>query len=97
MFRHVVVLTLTPEATDEQRSALMAALRSLPDSIDTIRQYSAGSDAGLNEGNADVVAIGDFDDEAGYLEYRDHPAHQEVISGFILPILAGRAAIQYQV
>ena len=96
MFRHVVVLTLKPEATIEQRSALIGALRTLPDSVDAIRRYSAGTDAGLNKGNADVVVVGDFDDEAGYLVYRDHPTHTQVIADFIAPILASRAAIQYQ-
>ncbi len=96
MFRHVVVLTLTPEATDDQRSVLMTALRRLPDSIAAIRHYSAGLDAGIDRGNADVVAVGDFDDQAGYVEYRDHPAHQQVITDFILPILASRTAIQYE-
>ena len=97
MFRHIVLLTLTPETTADQRQDLLAALATLPGRIDTIRHYSCGPDAGVNPGNADICAVGDFDDLAGYLVYRDHAAHKQVIADHIAPHLAGRSAIQYTV
>ena len=40
--------------------------------------------------------MADFDDEAGYLVYRDHPTHQDVITRLIRPILVSRAAVQHE-
>ena len=96
MIRHVVVLTLRPEADAAARQALVDGLHTLPSLVPSIRHYSVGTDIGVNDGNADVIAIGDFDDVDGYLEYRDHPEHQRVITELIRPILAARSAIQYE-
>jgi len=96
MFRHVVLLTLHDTTADAEVDSLLAALRTLPDRIPMIRSYSAGRDAGVSPGNATVAAVGDFDDVDGYLAYRDHPAHIEVIEQSILPHLASRTAIQYE-
>ena len=95
MFRHVVLLRWVPEATGAQKQAVADGLAALPGVIPTIRAYRFGPDAQLSEGNSDVAVVADFDDAAGYLAYRDHPAHQAVISQHIAPILAERAAVQY--
>lgn len=95
MFRHIVLLGLR-EATDSDAvAALVDALRNLPEEIPELRAYEIGLDAGLAEGNATVGVVADFDDEAGYLVYRDHPAHVAVIADHIRPILESRAAIQH--
>lgn len=95
MIRHCVTLTFSPETTDEQLDALVTALDTLPLAIDAIRSYSFGRDLGLADGNATFVVVGEFDDVDGYVAYRDHPAHQQVIVEHIRPILTGRSAIQY--
>jgi hypothetical protein len=97
MFRHVVLLRWNDSATPEQRLAVLEGLRALPPQIPEIRSYRVGVDAGLAaEGNSDLAVVADFDDVAGYLVYRDHPVHQDVIARSIRPILASRAAIQQQ-
>lgn len=95
MFRHVVMFTWTVDATDAAKAAVSAGLARLPEEIDTIRAYRFGPDAGVNEGNHDFVVVADFDDVAGYLIYRDHRAHRRLIDEHIAPILATRAAVQY--
>ena len=87
----------TPGATDEARAAVADQLSALPDAIDTIRRYHHGADAGLNDGNWDYVVVADFEDEGGYLEYRDHEVHRAVIAEHIAPIVAERVAVQYVV
>ena len=94
MFRHIVLLTLRPEAGDAARDELVAALRELPAAIEAIDEYHVYTDAGINDGNATVAVVADFADRAGYLVYRDHPAHRAVIDSLITPVLASRAAIQ---
>jgi hypothetical protein len=95
-FRHIVMLQWTSDATDEQRVAVRDALRRLPDAIPEIRGYEIGVDARVNEGNFDMVVVADFDDVDGYLVYRDHPTHQQVLADLIRPILAARAAVQHE-
>jgi hypothetical protein len=97
MFRHVVLLTFTDEATDDRVDQVISELHSLPSEIPEIRGYQVGRDAGLAEGNSHVVVVADFDDRDGYLVYRDHPAHQRVIAERVRPMLASRAAIQHPV
>ena len=84
------------EATDAAKVAAADGLRALPQQIPTVRDYRFGPDAGLADSNWDFVLVADFDDEAGYLTYRDHPAHQAVIADVLQPIVAQRAGVQYR-
>lgn len=95
MIRHVVAFTWTPETTPERVEQITAELTSLSKSIPAIRSYACGPDAGITSGNADYAVVADFDDEAGYITYRDHPDHKEIIARLIAPAIAQRAAVQY--
>ncbi|MBO0807460.1 MAG: Dabb family protein, partial [Actinobacteria bacterium] len=75
---------------------IAAELRTLPDTIDAIRDYRVGPDAGLNPANRDFAVVADFDDADGYLAYRDHPAHRAMVEQHITPIVAHREAVQYE-
>ena len=96
MIRHVVLFRWKPEATDEQKMLVAAELGRLPSVIPSIRAYVFGADAGINQGNAEFAVTADFDDEAGYLAYRDDPTHREVIAKHIAPISADRTAVQFE-
>ena len=67
MLRHVVALTFTEKTPSAEIDAIAEALRALPSSIPAIRSYTVGRDLGLAPGTADLVVIGDFDDETGYV------------------------------
>ena len=97
MVRHVVLLRWNDDADDAAKAAVLDGRGTLPAAIETIRAYAFGADLGVGPGNFDLAVVADFDDEAGYLTYRDHPAHQQVIVDHIAPILAERAAVQYLV
>ena len=97
MFRHVVLITWTPEATEAQKGAVARELGQLPGVIDAIRGYQFGPDAGINPASCDFGLVADFDDADGYLAYRDHPVHRKVVEDYINPIAASRAAVQYQI
>jgi D-threo-aldose 1-dehydrogenase len=96
--RHSVHLQLTPEATDEQKSAMAAALRKLPLQIFEIASLHCGLDAGLAAGNHGFCLTVDFADAAAYQVYATHPAHLEVIQTKIKPILVpgSRIAVQFE-
>lgn len=97
MIRHVVVFTWTPEVTPEQVEAITNRLRGLAATIPAIRAYACGPDAGIAKGNYDFAVVADFDDEAGFITYRDDPGHQDIIHQLIAPIAAQRAAVQFEV
>ena len=94
MIRHVVVFRWKPEATAEQRALVATELARLPAVVGSIRSFTTGPDAGINQGNADFAVTADFDDEAGYLAYRDDPTHRAIIAEYITPITAERTAVQ---
>jgi hypothetical protein len=96
MFRHVVLLKWTPEATPEQRRAAADGIRTLPQSVPGIRAFSVGEDAGIEPGTYDLVIVADFDDADGYRAYRDHPAHRTLIHRLTDPIRAARVAVQHE-
>lgn len=93
--RHVVTLHFdgAPAGTV---SDIVARLRRLPETIDTIDSYSVGIDLGLADGNATVGIVADFASVDAYEVYRDHADHQAVIAESIRPVLTARSAIQYE-
>lgn len=96
MIRHTVMFTWTPEATDAQKKRVGEELSRLPGVVPSIRAYAMGTDIGVNAGNWDFAVSGDFDDLDGYLAYRDDPTHQAIIKEHIQPIIATRAAVQFE-
>ena len=96
MIRHVAVFNWKPEATAEQVEQIATELRKLGAGIPAVKAYACGADAGITPGNADFAVIAEFDDEAGFVSYRDDPAHREIIARLITPILAQRAGAQFE-
>lgn len=97
MIRHIVLLTLRSDAPPDAAPSIVAALKGLVGVVPSIRDYQAGSDLHIVAGNATVAATATFDDAAGYLEYRDHPAHRSVIERYIDPVRESRASIQFEI
>jgi hypothetical protein len=96
MIRHCVLLRFTDDVTTDRHDALCAALDDLPGAIPEIERYVFGDDAGLGAGNWDFAVTGDFADEAAYEVYATHDAHLATIADHIKPILADRAAAQFE-
>ena len=94
MFRHVVLLSWNQDVTLADVARLEAELASLPSLVPQIRDYRFGRDAGLVQGNADFAVVADFDDEAGYRTFLDHPAHVPVRDR-ARAMAARRTAIQF--
>ena len=96
MFHHVVLFRWRADASESQKMAVSQGLADLPDLIDSLRAYRFGPDAHLSDGTWDFAVLAEFDDQAGYLAYRDHPAHKEVVADRIAPIVSDRASVQSQ-
>ena len=95
MFRHVVMFSWNDTVDAAHVAAVAAQLDGLVAVIPEIKAYLHGPDAGLNPGNFVYVLVREFDTVDDYLVYRDHPAHQAFIAGFIAGRVASRAAVQY--
>lgn len=96
MFRHVAVFRWVAGTTDRQVQALHHALGELPAAIPELRHYRSGTDIGLVDGNWHFAVVADFDDAAAWQAYALHPAHQQVVDEMIRPLVAERAAVQYE-
>lgn len=96
MIRHVVVLTWVADVTDADVAAARASVAALPAQIPEIRAYTFGSDLGVVDGNAHFAIVADFDDVDAWHRYQRHPAHQAVLTDRIRPIVARRAAVQFE-
>ncbi|GAA2253374.1 Dabb family protein [Actinomadura luteofluorescens] len=95
MMRHIVVLRWSDEATASQKRAAEAGFAVLPESIPQIRALRCGPDLGLGPGNHDFAAELDFDTVEDWRAYQESPAHKDFVTRTLKPILAGRAAIQF--
>jgi hypothetical protein len=95
VFRHVVMFRWADDVDDGHVADVGARLDRLADTIEEIRSYRHGVDAGVNDGNFDYVVVADFDSVDDYLAYRDHPAHTAFIADVIAGRIDARAAVQY--
>jgi len=95
MFRHVSLLTFSPESTPADHEAARDALLGLPAIIPELRAYAVGIDAGINEGNATLGVVADFDSVDDYRVYAQQPDHLRIIAELIKPFLTSRTAIQH--
>ena len=93
--RHVVCITWTPEARPEDIAAASDAVAALPELIPDIRAFSVGRDLGLAPGTADLAIVADFDSADAWQRYEDHPEHQRVLGQHLRPLMAARAAVQF--
>ena len=96
MFRHVVLFRFKDGSDPNTVNAALDGLLDLPKQIDEIRAYTVGRDVGLAEGNFDAGIVADFDDQAGFVTYRDHPLHVEHAKNRLGPLIADRAAVQFE-
>lgn len=94
MLRHIVLFRFVEDVSAEQVAAVSEALATLPGVIPELRRYAVGADLALVEGNWHYGVVAEFDDEAGWRRYRDHPEHLRIIAEVIRPIVAERAAVQ---
>jgi hypothetical protein len=97
MIRHVVILTWSAAADARQRQAGVEALRRLRQDVGGMSSLVVAEDAGLADGNGDVVLIADFPDVEAYYRYAQDPVHLAVLAEHVRPWLAARSAVQYQI
>jgi hypothetical protein len=94
MFSHIGILTLKPDTTQEQVSALATALEALVGVVPGLVSATVERDAKLREGNADLIFRMQFDEQSSWEGYSAHPAHVAVITDHIAPVLQSKTFLQ---
>jgi hypothetical protein len=94
MIRHVVLLAWKDGTTPDQISTVEAALSRMPEIMAFIRRYEMGRDLGIS-GSHDFAIVADFDNEADYRTYAEHPDHQAVLTDVLAPVVESKARVQY--
>ena len=97
MIRHVVIFTWSADADAGRRAASVQALRGLQQDVGGMQSLVVAEDAGLTDGNGDVVLIADFPDAEAFYRYAQDPVHLAVVAEHVRPWLAARSALQYQI
>lgn len=97
VIRHVALFRWVEGTSAVQQEKLSDALAALPSQISAIRTYHFGPDAGLRDANWDYAVVADFDDTEGWRTYTDDPQHQRVLHDVLTPMVADRAAVQYEI
>jgi len=91
---HIVMFRWKSSSSIEDRQELMLQMRDLPAQISSVREYVLQENVGTTADNYDFVVRATFDDIGGYLDYKDHPAHREIIQKYGPSTIDGRAALQ---
>lgn len=89
------MMQLVESATDEDLTAIVDGLGTLPALVPEILSYSIGRDLDVQDGSYDLVIVADFEDETAFHAYNANQDHLDVIHSVIKPKMAARAAVQY--
>ena len=95
MIRNVAMVKLKPDTPPDKVERLITELQGMQ--VPGMAHLSVGTDAGLREGNLDLVIVVDLDDEAAYHAYDDDPEHNRIRRDLVAPIAERVERIQYRV
>ena len=96
MIRHTVLLSFDG-VDDAVISTIVSEVSRLPSLIPEIAGYTVSRDLGLQDGNADLVIVGDFATPDNYRTYAAHPEHLRVLDDHIRPNLTGLSRAQIEI
>lgn len=74
MLRHIVLIRFKPEVDAEAVRELERGFHRLAE-LDEVSAMHFGADLRLTEGNFDYAMSADFESEADWLAYQQHPEH----------------------
>lgn len=95
MFRQIVLITWSEDASSESKEAFRDALDRLR-AIPELLALTFGDDAGHFDDNFDFAAVMDFADFDAARRYVAHPLHQSYIRDHASHVIAQRVIVQHE-
>lgn len=90
MIKHIVVWTMKPDVSAEQKQEMKRQLEALSRCIPELLQIEVGIDAG----SGTMSLYSEFASTGDLMAYQNHPDHQAVV-GFVRTLVAARSVCDY--
>lgn len=101
MVKHVILWTLNPELSDEEKKAVKAGIKEglegLVGKVPGLVDVKVHINGRLASSNADVMLDSTLTDEEALKGYAKHPAHVEVANGKVRPYTVQRSCLDFEI
>lgn len=101
MVKHIILWTLNPELSLEEKAAVKAGIKAglegLVGKVPGLVDVKVNIDGRLDSSNADVMLDSTLESEEALKAYAKHPAHVEVADTKVRPYTVQRACLDYEV
>lgn len=101
MVKHIILWTLNPELSDEQKEevkkGIKAGLESLKGVVPGLIDVKVNVDGRLASSNCDVMLDCTLESEEALKAYAVHPAHVEVANTKVRPYTVQRTCLDFEV
>ncbi len=100
MVKHIILWTLNPELTEEQKEEvkkdIKAGLESLKGVVPGLIDVKVNVDGRLASSNCDVMLDSTLESEEALKAYAVHPAHVEVANTKVRPYTVQRTCLDFE-
>ena len=101
MVKHIILWTLKPELTEEERNKVKAGMKEglegLVGKVPGLIDAKVHIDGRLASSNADVMLDSTLESEEALKGYAQHPDHLAVANGKVRPYTAQRSCLDYEI
>lgn len=101
MVKHIILWTLNPELSDEQKEevkkGIKAGLESLKGVVPGLIDVKVNFDGRLASSNCDVMLDSTLESEEALKAYAVHPAHVEIADTKVRPYTVQRTCLDFEV
>lgn len=100
MVKHIILWTLNPELTDEEKDKVKAGIKQglegLMGKVPGLVDVKVITDRRLASSNADVMLYSTLESEEALKNYATHPAHVEVANTKVRPYTINRSCLDIE-
>lgn len=96
MLRQITLIKFRDSVSAADIDAVGSGFGEISGIVDGIRRFEYGPDLGLMDGTYDYALVIDFDSEADWKAYLEHPQHVDFAQRFT-PLAADAVRVQYSI
>ncbi len=101
MVKHIILWTLNPELSEEEKQAVKAGIKEglegLVGKVPGLLEVKVNIDGRLASSNADVMLDSTLESPEALREYAQHPDHVAVANGKVRPYTVSRACLDFEI